>query len=120
VVYPKVVAARVAAELPFMATENILMAAVKAGGDRQKLHEKIRQHSHAAAEQVKKFGKHNDLIERLKTDTAFSKVDFKSVLNPKNYIGRALQQVDEFIKAVVTPVRRKYRQELNRKVELKV
>jgi adenylosuccinate lyase len=120
VVYPKVIAARVAAELPFMATENILMAAVKAGGNRQKLHEKIRQHSHAAAEQVKKFGKRNDLIDRLAADDAFSKVDFKTVLNAKNYIGRAPQQVDEFVKDVVTPLRKKYRTELNKKVELKV
>ncbi|HDZ68895.1 MAG TPA: adenylosuccinate lyase, partial [Phycisphaerales bacterium] len=114
VVYPKVIANRVAAELPFMATENILMAAVKAGGDRQKLHEKIRRHSQAAAEQVKKFGKSNDLIKRLKADAAFSKVDFKTVLNPKSYVGRAQQQVDEFLKDVVTPIRRKYRKELNR------
>ena len=114
------IAARVAAELPFMATENILMAAVKAGGDRQKLHERIRQHSQAAADQVKKFGKHNDLIDRLKADTAFAKVDFKKVLNPKSYIGRAPQQVDEFLKSIVTPIRRKYRKELNKKVELKV
>jgi len=120
VVYPKVIAVRVAAELPFMATENILMAAVKAGGNRQKLHEKIRQHSHAAAEQVKKFGKCNDLIDRLKADNAFSKVDFKAVLNPKSYIGRAPQQVDEFIRDIVTPIRKKYRTELNKKVELKV
>jgi len=120
VVYPKVIEVRVVAELPFMATENILMAAVKAGGNRQKLHEKIRQHSHAAAEQVKKFGKHNDLIDRLKADPAFSKVDFKIVLNPKSYIGRAPQQVDEFLKDIVTPIHRKYRKELNRKVELKV
>jgi adenylosuccinate lyase len=120
VVYPKVIAAHLAAELPFMATENILMAAVKAGGNRQKLHEKIRQHSHAAAEQVKKFGKSNDLIDRLKADVAFSKVNFKNVLNPKGYVGRAPQQVDEFLKDIVTPIRRKYRKELNRKVELKV
>ena len=120
VVYPKVIANRVAAELPFMATENILMAAVKAGGDRQKLHEKIRQHSQAAAEQVKKFGKANDLIKRLKADAAFSKVDFKKVLDPRSYVGRAPQQVDEFLRDVVTPIRRKYRKELNRKVELKV
>ncbi len=120
VVYPKVIAARVAAELPFMATENILMAAVKTGGNRQKLHEKIRQHSQAAAAQVKQFGKHNDLIGRLKADAAFDKVDFKNVLNAKNYIGRAPQQVDEFIKDIVVPIRRKYRKELNKKVELKV
>ena len=84
------------------------------------MHEKIRQHSQAAAEQVKKFGKKNDLIERLKADKAFGKVDFKRVLNPKDYIGRAPQQVDEFVRDVVTPIRRKYRKQLGRKVELKV
>jgi adenylosuccinate lyase len=120
VVYPKVIAARISAELPFMATENILMAAVKAGGNRQKLHEKIRQHSHAATEQIKKFGKSNDLIDRLKTDVAFRKVDFKKVLYPKSYVGRAPQQVDEFLKDIVTPIRRKCRKELNKKVGLKV
>jgi adenylosuccinate lyase len=120
VVYPKVIAAHAEAELPFMATENILMAAVKAGGNRQKIHERIRVHSHAAAEQVKKFGKPNDLIDRLKDDPAFAKVDFKKVLNPNDYIGRAPQQVDEFTKDIVTPIRRKYRRELGRKVELKV
>ena len=120
VVYPKVIAARVAAELPFMATENILMAAVKAGGNRQKLHEKIRRHSHAAAAQIKQAGKHNDLIDRLKADPAFDKIDFKTVLNPKSYVGMAPEQVDEFLRTIVTPIRRKYRKELNRKVELKV
>ncbi len=120
VVYPKVIAAHVDAELPFMATENILMAGVKAGGNRQELHEKIRLHSHAAAAQVKQLGKPNDLINRLKADIAFRKVDFEKVLNPKNYIGRAPQQVDEFIRTIVEPVRRKYRKHLNRKVELKV
>ena len=120
VVYPKVIAARVTAELPFMATEDILMAAVKTGGNRQKLHEKLRRHSQDAAAQVKQLGKHNDLIDRLKADAAFSKVDFKTVCDPKSYIGRAPQQVDEFIKDIVVPVRRKYRKELNKKVELKV
>ncbi len=120
VVYPKVIAAHVEAELPFMATENILMAAVKAGGNRQKIHEKIRVHSQAAAAQIKMFGKPNDLIGRLKNDSAFAMVDFKKVLNPKDYIGRAPQQVDEFVKDVVTPIRRKYSGALGRKVELKV
>jgi len=120
VVYPKVIAAHVAAELPFMATENILMAAVKAGGNRQELHEKIKLHSHAAAAQVKNFGRPNDLIGRLRADVAFSKIDFEKVLNPKDYIGRAPQQVDEFIAGFVTPIRRKYRRELSRKVELNV
>jgi len=120
VVYPKVIAARLTAELPFMATENILMAAVKAGGNRQTLHEKIRQHSQAAAEQVKQKGKPNDLIERLKSDPAFGKINFKILMKPENYIGRAPQQVDEFIKDIVTPIRKRYRKCLNRKVQLKV
>jgi len=120
VVYPKVIAAHVAAELPFMATENILMAAVRAGGSRQDLHEKIRQHSQAAAAQVKQFGKHNDLIERLKNDAAFKKVNFAVVMKPQNYVGRAPQQTDEFVKEIVLPIRRKYRKQLDRKVELKV
>lgn len=120
VVYPKVIAAHVAAELPFMATENILMAGVKAGGSRQELHERIRIHSHAAAAQVKQYGLPNDLIERLRNDPAFAKVDFKKVMHPNAYIGRAPQQVDEFIAAVVAPIRRKYRNELNKKAELKV
>jgi adenylosuccinate lyase len=120
VVYPRVIAAHLEAELPFMATENILMAGVKAGGNRQELHEKIRLNSHAAAAQVKKFGRPNDLINRLKADIAFRKVDFEKVLDPKHYIGRAPRQVDEFLRTIVTPIRRKYRKELSRKVELKV
>jgi len=120
VVYPNVIAAHVAAELPFMATENILMAGVKAGGNRQELHEKIRLYSHAAAAQVKNFGKSNDLINRLRADIAFRKVDFEAVLNPQSYIGRAPQQVDEFIKDLVTPIRRKYRKALDMTVELNV
>lgn len=120
VVYPKVIASHIEAELAFMATENILMAAVMAGGNRQILHEKIRRYSQAAAEQVKKFGKDNDLTDRLKSDPFFSKVDFKKVLQPKSYLGRAPQQVDEFIKEFVTPIRRKYRTRLNRKVTLNV
>jgi len=120
VVYPRVIVAHVEAELPFMATENILMAAVKAGGNRQHLHEKIRQHSQAAADQVKKFGKPNDLIGRLKADPAFGKVDFKAVLDPKTYVGRAPRQTDEFIRDVVSPAVRKYRGRLGGRVELKV
>jgi len=120
VVYPNVIAAHLEAELPFMATENILMAGVKAGGNRQELHEKIRLHSRAAAAQVKKFGRPNDLINRLKADIAFRKVNFEKVLNPKNYVGRAPQQVDEFLRSIVEPIRRRYRKELSRKVELHV
>jgi len=120
VVYPRVIASHVSAELPFMATENILMAAVKAGGNRQKIHEKIRQHSHEAAAQVKQLGESNDLIDRLKADAAFAKVDFAKVLNPKDYVGLAPHQVDMFIKQVATPAIRKYKQQLNRKVNLHV
>jgi adenylosuccinate lyase len=120
VVYPKVIAARVAAELPFMATENILMAAVKAGGNRQELHEKIRLHSHAAAAQVKKLGKPNDLVGRLKADIAFAKVDFDKILDPEAYIGRAPQQVDEFVRNIVMPIRRRYQREFSRAVTLEV
>jgi adenylosuccinate lyase len=120
VVYPRVIASHVAAELPFMATENILMAAVKAGGHRQEIHEKIRRHSHEAAAQVKQLGKPNDLINRLKADATFTKVDFAKVLNPKDYVGLAPHQVDNFIKQVATPAIRKYKQRLNRKVDLHV
>lgn len=120
VVYPSVISSHIEAELPFMATENILMAAVKAGGNRQKLHEKIRVHSHAAGEQVKQFGKPNDLIERLKNDVSFAKVDFKKVLNPADYAGRAPQQVDEFITKIVRPAIKKYRGKIHKKTELKV
>ncbi len=108
VVYPKVIARNLQAELPFMATENILMAAVSAGGDRQELHERIRGHSQAAAAAVKQEGGPNDLIERLRTDEAFAAVDLDSALDPARFIGRAPQQVDEFIAEVVNPVRARY------------
>ena len=120
VVYPKVIAGRVKSELPFMATENILMAGVQAGGSRQDLHEEIRVHSHEAAAQVKQHGLHNDLIERLKKNPAFAKVNLTKVMNPKLYIGRSPQQVDDFCKDIVAPVRRKYRKELKHQVELNV
>ncbi|MBM4029054.1 MAG: adenylosuccinate lyase, partial [Planctomycetes bacterium] len=120
VVYPKVIESHVAAELPFMASENILMAAVKAGGNRQELHEKIRLHAQAAAAEVKRFGRPNDLIARLQTDIDFAKVDFAEILDPAAYVGRAPQQVDEFLKTIVAPIRKRYQKELGRKVELKV
>lgn len=120
VVYPHTIAAHIAAELPFMASENILMAGVQAGGNRQDLHERIRVHSQAAAEQVKRFGKPNDLIARLKADPTFAKVNLARVMNAKQYIGRADWQVDEFIAEQVAPIRRKYRKQLNQKVQLKV
>lgn len=120
VVYPKVIDAHLQAELPFMATENIMMAAAAERGDRQELHERIREHSHAAAQVVKMEGKPNDLLERLAGDEVFASVDFKKILDARQYIGRAPQQVDEFIKAYVTPIRRRYRPALDKKVELNV
>jgi adenylosuccinate lyase len=120
VVYPKVIEAHVKAELPFMATENILMAGVKAGGSRQELHELIRTHSQRAAAEVKQHGRPNDLISRLESDPVFAKVDFAAVLDPARYVGRAPEQVDEFLATEVAPVRRRYRKSLNLKVELKV
>jgi len=120
VVYPKVIAARLRAELPFMASENIMMMAAAAGGDRQDLHERIRKHSHAAAARVKLEGKANDLLERLAADPAFAGIDLKAVTDAKQYIGRAPRQVDEFVQEYVTPIRRRYRSVLARESELNV
>jgi len=121
VVYPRVIQSAIDAELPFMATENILMAAVAAGGDRQRLHESIRRHSLAAAEQVKLHGKPNDLIARLKADPLFARVDFKDVLQPRHYIGRAPEQVTDFLRQIVSPLTRKFRKYTQAtNVELKV
>jgi len=106
VVYPKVISKHIQDELPFMATENILMEAVKRGGDRQELHERIRIHSMAAAEQVKVEGRSNDLIERIASDELFglSLNEIKSVLDPSNYVGRAAEQVEEFITNYIKPI----------------
>ena len=108
VVYPKVIEKNLRAELPFMATENILMAAVEAGGDRQDLHEHIRQHSVAAANVVKIEGGENDLLQRLRNDPVFAKVDIDAEIAPEKFIGRAPEQVDEFIQEIVDPIRQKY------------
>ena len=120
VVYPKVIESAVMAELPFMATEEILMAAVKAGGDRQALHESIRRHSQAAAEQVKMHGRANDLIDRLRSDPSFSKVPLQQLLDSRNFVGRAPQQVDDFVRKVVDPIRARYRSKLSAGAELRV
>ena len=108
VVYPQVIARNLREELPFMATENILMAAVQAGGDRQDLHERIRQHSQAAAAVVKEQGGSNDLLLRLKKDSAFSKVDLEAAIDPAKLTGRSPEQVDEFLAEVVAPIRCRY------------
>ncbi|MDR3183202.1 MAG: adenylosuccinate lyase [Planctomycetaceae bacterium] len=108
VVYPKVIEKNLRSELPFMATENILMAAVERGGDRQDLHERIRQHSQAAASVVKNKGGENDLLERLRSDAAFAAINIDAELEPSAFIGRSTQQVDEFIAEQIEPVRRRY------------
>ncbi len=109
VVYPKVIAAHFQAELPFMATENILMAAVAAGGDRQDLHERIRRHSQAAAAVVKEARRpKRSRWTRLAADPSFTKVDLAAATDPTQFVGRAPQQVDEFLAEVVAPIRAKY------------
>ena len=104
-VWPKVIAAHIRAELPFMATENIIMEAVKAGGDRQELHEHIRMHSMEAARTVKEGGGENDLIARLKTDPLFASVAdrFDEILKPEAFTGMASQQVADYLATVVRP-----------------
>ena len=119
-VYPSTIAASVEAELPFMITEDILMAAVLSGGDRQELHERIRRHALAAAETVKVHGKANDLVSRLREDSAFKSVDFAQILRPERYVGRAARQTVEFVESVVEPIRRKYRIVLGKGEELRV
>ena len=114
VVYPKVIERHLREELPFMATENILMAAVEAGGDRQTLHEAIRRHSHAAASVVKDEGGSNDLLDRLKQDSLFASVNVDALVSPAEFVGRAPQQVDEFVAEYVAPVRQRYATQLQR------
>ncbi|MFN0053140.1 MAG: adenylosuccinate lyase, partial [Planctomycetales bacterium] len=108
VVYPQVIARRLQAELPFMATESLLMAGVAAGGDRQELHERIRVHSQEAARQVKERGEENDLLERLGRDSAFTAVNLGEVSDPHRFIGRAPEQVTAFVAEIVEPIRRRY------------
>jgi adenylosuccinate lyase len=120
VVYPKVIESFVLAELPFMATEEILMAGVRAGGDRQELHEVIRKHSQDAAREVKMEGKPNDLLDRLKSESAFKSVNLSQVMDPRQYVGRAPEQTTAFIEKVVEPIRARYAETLNQRVELKV
>jgi len=108
VVHPKVVARHLAAELPFMATETILMEAVRRGGDRQNLHEAIRMHSVAAGAVVKEEGLDNDLLERIRGDALFASVhdDLDDLCDPRRFVGRAPEQVEEFLEAEVAPLLR--------------
>lgn len=126
VVNRQVVASRVAAELPFMATEEILMAATAGRGrkgrtgDRQALHEIIRRHSMAAAREVKEHGRCNDLIERLARDPAFAGIDLESALDAGRFIGLAPRQVDEFLRQVTRPILARHRKVLGKSVSLSV
>lgn len=110
VVYDKVINRRVMEKLPFMATENIMMRAVEAGGDRQELHERLRVHSHAAAANVKLEGKENDLIKRIAEDSAFglTEEEINTLLLPEKYIGRSVHQTEEFINEIADPIIEKY------------
>jgi len=114
VVYPQVIAKHLQEELPFMATEEILMAGVRSGGDRQDLHERIRVHSQDAARQVKEQGRANDLIERLQQDAAFAAIDLTGTLDASRFVGRAPEQVDQFVANVIEPIRRRCAAELGR------
>ncbi|GAB0093676.1 Adenylosuccinate lyase [Sergentomyia squamirostris] len=111
VVYPKIIERHIFEELPFMATENVIMAMVKAGGDRQVCHEKIRVLSHAAGAQVKQHGLDNDLVERIKADPYFAPIlnQIDAILDPQTFIGRAPQQVEEFLQEEVAQVLAKYK-----------
>ncbi|MDD6796448.1 MAG: adenylosuccinate lyase [Clostridiaceae bacterium] len=106
VVYDKVIASHVKRELPFMATENIMMESVKRGGDRQELHERIREHSMAAAQRVKGEGLDNDLITRIENDDSFNltKEEIEKIIDPTKFVGRAPSQVTEFIEEYVAPI----------------
>ncbi|MBP5194149.1 MAG: adenylosuccinate lyase, partial [Clostridia bacterium] len=119
VVNEKVIGRRLMEKLPFMATENILMDAVKRGGNRQELHEKLRVHSQAAAKAVKE-GKPNDLISRIANDAAFgmNEAEIVKLLDPEKFTGRSVSQVEEFVSGVIDPVILRYPDEV--KSELKV
>ena len=122
VVYPKVIRRRIMNELPFMASENIMMHAVKMGGDRQALHERIRQHSLAAAKRVKEEGLENDLIDRICADPAFGleRGEIERVLDPARFTGRSAQQVEEYVGEVIRPLLEKNRGALGENVQLNV
>ena len=122
VVYPKVIEKHLMSELPFMATENIMMDAVKAGGDRQELHERIRELSMEAGRTVKVEGKENNLLELITADPAFnlSLEDLKKTMDPARYVGRAPLQVDNFLKNVVDPVLDANKELLGVKAEINV
>jgi adenylosuccinate lyase len=119
-VYPRTIERRLREELPMVATEEILVAATAAGGDRQSLHECIRRHAMEASLRVRRDGEPNDLIARLRADPAFAKTDFDRLLDPSRYVGRAPRQVDAFLAEFVEPVRKRYAGSLGQESELSV
>ena len=121
-VYPKVIEKRLMSELPFMATENIMMDAVKAGGDRQELHERIRELSMEAGRRVKEEGKENNLLELIAADPAFhmSLDELKKSMEPSRYIGCAPHQVERFLADVIAPVLSANKDILGEKAEINV
>lgn len=122
VVYPKVIEKRLMSELPFMATENIMMDAVKAGGDRQELHERIRELSMEAGRNVKEKGLDNNLLELIAQDDAFnlSLEDLQKTMDPSKYVGRSPEQVDAFLKNVIAPILEENKELLGVKAEINV
>ena len=122
VVYPKVIEKRLMAELPFMATENIMMDAVKAGGDRQELHEKIRELSMIAGQHVKAEGKDNDLLALIAADPSFrlNLEDLEKTMQPERYTGRSAEQVTDYLREVVKPLLAENQSELGEKAEIQV
>lgn len=120
VVHPEVIARNLEQVFPYMATENILMAAVERGGDRQQLHERIRVHSMAVAEAMKAGSASNDLLDRLQKDPAFAGVDFRLVIDRGGFVGRAPEQVSEWIQSEIEPIRRRYGKALVQSAEIDV
>ncbi|MBI2037554.1 MAG: adenylosuccinate lyase [Candidatus Magasanikbacteria bacterium] len=122
VVYPKVIARNIREELPFMATENFIVAMVKKGGDRGKVHERIRVHSQAAARRVKEEGLDNNLIDLIRVDSYFSPIhdELDELMNPITFIGRAAEQVDQFLETQVNPALKPYHQCLGGAAQLNV
>ena len=122
VVYDKVITSRLMSELPFMATENIMMDAVKRGGNRQELHERIREHSMAASAVVKRDGGENDLLERIAGDSAFGVTleELKALLKPENYVGRAPQQTEDFLNETVAQALAPYADMETEKAEINI
>ena len=121
-VYPKVIEADLLRELPFMATENIMMDAVKAGGDRQELHEAIREHSMEAARQVKEFGRPNDLVDRIADDPRFglTREQILESMEPSRFVGRAPEQTEAFFREFVDPILDANKEALNMTAEISV